>query len=240
MRRLRQLIIVAAVLAMALTTIGTPVSAAGAGKVAIVNGFPGRSIDICINNQEIKSGLRYGQTFFRTLPSGPKSLKVYAKDARTCRGQLLASKSFGFPAGSDRTIVMTKFGPRIQLFDNNFGPTTAATPISIWYWRNASDISPVSLDLDSDGPTPSPIAPAADPVWPKGGQVLSGFALGTTLVVITTRFSLADTATTLGEPDARLVEVLFRYEWILIGTNPANARLVVLKRPIPPVVATPA
>ncbi|MFO7532613.1 MAG: hypothetical protein R6W93_09140 [Candidatus Limnocylindrales bacterium] len=41
-------------------------------------------------------------------------------------------------------------------------------------------------------------------------------------------------ATTLGEPDARLVKDLFRYEWVLVGTNPSNARLVVLKRPIPP------
>jgi hypothetical protein len=233
MQKMRHLIIVAAVLAMALTTIGAPVSAAGKGTIAVVNGSPGQRIDVCFGRKEIRSGLKYGQKVVRRMGAGSKVLRIYKANRRVCRGRLLARESFPFPARSDHTIVISRFGPRIQHFDNkDFGGPAAPGPASVLFWRNASDIAGVSLDLDADFPAPLPFAPAVDPVWAKGNQKLLGNA-DPSLIVITTVFSIADTATILGEADARLVKLLFRYEWILIGTNPFNARLLVIKRPIP-------
>ena len=118
MRSARHLIIGAATLALTLTAIGAPVSAAGSGKVAVINGVPSKRIDVCVNGTEIKSALPYGKKAFRKLKAGPKRIKFYKKDPRVCKGKLMAKKSFRFPAGSDLTIAMTRFGPKVVIFDN--------------------------------------------------------------------------------------------------------------------------
>ena len=236
MRRFRDLIIVAAVVALALSSIGAPVSAAGKGKIAFVNGWPGKIVDLCINNREVKSNVRYGQIVYRTLSGGFKTFKVYKKDPRSCRGQLLGKQSFGLPGGSDHTIVLTRFAPRILNFDNeDFGAIVPGN-YSQWFWRNASDIPSVSLDLDFDFPTPGPTAPAVDPPWTKGDQFFFPFLVPPgSLLVATTAWSIADTLISLGKPDARLVENLVRYEWIIVGTNQFNARHVLVQRAVPPI-----
>jgi len=232
MRSVRHLVIGAATLALTLSAIGAPVSAAGSGKVAVINGFPGKRIDVCVKGKEIKSALRYGKVAFRKLKAGPKTIKFYKKNRRVCKGKLLAKQSFPFPGGSDLTIVMTKSGPRIQRFDNTVFADVSGS-WSVFFWRNASDIAGVALDLAGDNPILDEVQPSMDPVFAKGDQFVTGENTPG-LFVITTVFSVADTATILVEPEARLVKLLYRYEWILIGSHPANARLVVLKRAIPP------
>ena len=97
MRRLRNLIMAAAVAALAISALGVPVAAAGSGKVMIVQGRPGPAVDICINGKEVKSKLAYGKRTFRKLGAGFKKLKVYKKDPRRCRGKKLGQKNFASP-----------------------------------------------------------------------------------------------------------------------------------------------
>ena len=233
MRSVRHLIIGAATLALTLTAIGAPVSAAGSGKVAIINGVPFKRIDVCVNGREIKSALPYGKQVFRKLKAGPKKIKFYKKDPRTCRGKRLATKSFPFPAGSDLTIVMTKSGPKVLIFDNAalIAPPLPTDNVSL-AWRNASDIAAVSLDRDFDVPTPTPITPAVDPVWLKADVGESWGPLQADVAIYTVVWTVVDTATVLAGPVATLISRGFRYEWIFIGTTPSNARMVVLKRPL--------
>ena len=111
MRRSRNLIMAAAVAALAISALGVPAAAAGSGKVMIVQGRPGPAVDICINGREVKSKLGYGKRAFKRLGAGFKKLRVYKKDPRRCRGRLLAKKGFAFPGGSDLTIVITQKKP---------------------------------------------------------------------------------------------------------------------------------
>ena len=52
------------------------------------------------------------------------------------------------------------------------------------------------------------------------------------LFVDTAVWTVVDTATVLAGPVATLVSSSFRHEWILIGTDPSNARMLKLKRPL--------
>ena len=66
MHTLRTLVIGLAVTALAVSALAAPVSAAPKTKLAIVNGIPGKAVDVCVNGREVKSGLRYGRFIFRT------------------------------------------------------------------------------------------------------------------------------------------------------------------------------
>ena len=117
MSRIRKLLIMSgATAALSVATLGAiPAAAADTqGTLAIVNGVPGRRLDVCVNGNEIKSGLRYGKAVFRNVIStGEKILKFYDPDPRTCKGHLRAEHDgFTLAAGDDFTVVVTKNGPK--------------------------------------------------------------------------------------------------------------------------------
>ena len=105
MSRIRKLLIMSgATAALSVATLGAiPAAAADTqGTLAIVNGVPGRRLDVCVNGTEIKSGLRYGKAVFRSVIStGEKILKLYDPDPRTCKGHLRAEHD-GFNLASRR------------------------------------------------------------------------------------------------------------------------------------------
>jgi hypothetical protein len=92
-------------------------------------------------------------------------------------------------------------------------------------WRHAADLLALFKYSWWHGHGDTPIDPAA--TWAKGDQRAGRLATGNMIQLH---------ATLPGDPDiiasAPIIEIIesHRYEWIFVGTNPANARFVVLDR----------
>jgi hypothetical protein len=229
-----QTFVLSALGALVALTLGTAASGADTeGTLAIVNGIPGKRIDVCINGKEIKSSLAYGGHIFRDVVSpGNKNLSFYERDPRTCRGRRVAQDSFYLDNGNDVTIVVTKNTPKVVYFYNQepflgeipprgnvFGSAGLA-------WRNASEM-PVNFRTTLWVPNPEiPSTPAADAIFAKGQQVAIIFGDD---YVFQVRARLPGSAETLAVHRFLLV-LSHRYEWLLVGTNPSNARFVVFDR----------
>ncbi len=235
MQLIRRLGLMAAATALVIATVGVPVSAATYGNtVAIVNGIPGKRIDLCIDGKEIRSGLRYGGRVFRDLGPGAKKLKVFAKHAGQCRGTKLAQKRFTQEPGGDLTIVVTRKDPKVLIFDNTDLGAIETTPSAglpaAVAWRHAADlgtvwfqsrtVSPVSIEQ----PT---LAAATD--WSKGQQRTVLEPSGAGMLVQVTRPARTKI---IAEAPVVDIEAFTRYEWILVGTTAKNAKLVSFKRPV--------
>ena len=66
MARLRTLVIGGAALALMAAALAMPAGAADTkGTLALVNGIPGKKVDVCLNGNEIKSNLAYGGHVFQ-------------------------------------------------------------------------------------------------------------------------------------------------------------------------------
>jgi hypothetical protein len=232
--RFRTPFIGCAVGALAITASGMSAAAADPqGTLALVNGIPGKRVDVCINGNETRSGVRYGQAVLRdVIPTGNKNVKFYARDPRTCRGNVLAQTSFVLDPGEDLTIVATRKAPKVVTFDNaglgEIPPAGAPFANSSFAWRHASEVA-ANFRYRYWQPDPeSPVGPAADPVWTKGGEVSSPTTPGTILQLRATRAGELDTiAVKRAEMGTSR-----RYEWILVGTSPANTRFVFIDRAI--------
>lgn len=230
-RRLGALLVSAVVLAsLTVATVATPVAAANP-KVTFVNGIPGVKVDVCIGNNETKSGLPYGARVQRSLLPGTRNLKVYKANPGKCAGQRLAQRSLTVAADQDLTLVVTKFAPKFVEFDNTTVPDTQPQSANLVF-RHAGDLGPATLAfLVSQGVG---LTPAAYPPFNKGDQ--APFELA--------NFSVKAIAQRLGKTFAssRWVDLPFvtvagdtfgnrHIEFILVGTNPRNARFVVIDRP---------
>ena len=88
MARLRTVVVGGAALALMAVSLAMPAAAADTkGTLAIVNGVPGKRVDVCLNGSEIKSNLAFGGHVFKdVIGTGSKNLKFYEHDPRTCRG----------------------------------------------------------------------------------------------------------------------------------------------------------
>ena len=178
MSRLRQLLMGGALAALVVTALGAPVAAADTqGTLAIVNGIPGKRVDVCINGNEIASGLRYGRAVLRNVIStGNKNLKFYERDPRECRGNVLAQDNFPLAAAEDLTIVATKNAPKVATFSNaGLGEIPpAGTPIaqSIVAFRHAADFIASFKSRLGRWPSQRPRStPSLDPIWTHEDQV---------------------------------------------------------------------
>ncbi len=170
LHRTRNLIIACAAAALAISALGAPVAAAGSGKMTVVQGRPGQ-VDVCVNNKEVKSGAIYGSAFARTFGTGQKRITVFKKNYRKCGGVKVASRLVKFPNGSDLTIVVTKFNPKIMVFDNKKPIDMTETTGGGWIvTRHASDIGPASFKY-AINPSLTPWTPSADPQFVKGQGV---------------------------------------------------------------------
>ena len=233
MRRLRTVALAAAA-ALAITATWVPVTAAGKGDVAIVNGIPGAKVDICLDGREIRSKLPYGKATFKRVAAGGHRLKVVRRDPRTCRGKLLSERKIWLPAGGDKTIVATKRRPKKFVVFSNDGLGRLGTPpirsYMSWAWRHAADVGVVSFRRDQSSPTP--FAPAADPPWAKGQEFAQYVEFFAGFAVIVTLVQVPDSRTIVAGPIVTGVREGYRHEWLLVGTTLRNARIVTLKRPI--------
>ena len=184
MSRIRKLLIMSgATAALSVATLGAiPTAAADTqGTLAIVNGVPGRRLDVCVNGTEIKSGLRYGKAVFRSVIStGEKVLKFYDPDPRTCKGHLRAEHDgFNLAAGGDITAVVTKNGPDrgrpLRQCRPWRDPPAGAPMATGWVlFRNASEIVANFFVRFWTPIAETPIDPAANPLAGKGESYATG------------------------------------------------------------------
>jgi hypothetical protein len=234
MHKVKSLIAVAALTALATTAIAAPVAAApGKGTIGLVNGSPGSTrVDLCINGKEIRSKVKYGGRKYRILNPGNKVIKVYKADPRTCKGKLLGKKTIPLVAGDDFTIVFTRKSPKFTMFSNTFGDVPAAPgdpiPAAIIYLRHAADLGNAAFKLQLADP-PEPITPSVDPVWTKGDQIVAPIPPGYTLKLRATR---PDNSWVFAQSPWVDMEASKRYEWILLGDKPKNAKFIVWIRDI--------
>jgi hypothetical protein len=234
MAKLRTLVFAGAAVALTAASLAMPAAAADTkGTLALVNGIPGKKVDVCLNGKEIKSGLGYGKAVLKSVvPTGDKKLKFYARDPRTCRGTVLAKRSFPLAGGQDLTIVATKGAPKVVSFSNagwgEIPPLGAPSPFAYSPFRSAAGFG-VNLKWVSWSASPElPLDPAVDPVFLKGDEhVIWGG--GGYLAEI--RATLPEGTSAIATRRADIVESR-RYEFILLGSKPGNARFVLISRPV--------
>jgi hypothetical protein len=239
MHRFKTCLIVGAAAALAITTSAAPASAAvSKGAIAVVNGIPGTKVDICINGREIKSRVKYGRRAFKLMTPGSKTLKVFKVDPRRCRGTKLGQKRFTLAANQrntpdgDLTIIVTKRRPKVVIFENGeYGqipPTGDPLGYGIIFWRHAADLGPVDFRVRRWRPDPEfPLRPAADPFTKGDENFAAGGVPDPIWQVRATRVGETDS---IAGPTKVAVADEHRYEVILLGTRPRNAKFVVLDR----------
>jgi hypothetical protein len=243
MKQVRKLTLAVAAAALAITALGAPAMGADdKGTLVIVNGRPGTKVDICIGNKELASKVPYGGYFRKNvIATGGKMLKFYKKDPRTCAGTLLAKKYLNVVANYDKTIVLTKDAPKVVMFDNyspqysgEIPPQGAASPFAYLNWLHAADLPAnflYTLWEVSVPETPwfpnAKVLPAVNVVWVKGDRYFQPIAGDT--YIATLRATKPEDPETLAEKTA-LMKVSRRYEWVLLGTSAANAKMIVIDR----------
>ena len=237
MRRLRTLFIGSAVMALAVTSLGAPVAATpGKGDLAIVNGVPGTTVDVCFNGTEVKSGLRYGKWFARAF-NGVRKVQFFRADPRKCKGTKLGTRMVTQGPTADKTLVVTRKTPKVLVFDNEGVIDTLAAEESMLWWRHAADLGNVWMRLKywviltvPEQPVP-PIHITPHTKWGKHDQVATLSPAG---FIWRARATRPGKTKTIAGPKVVAIKKNRRYEWYLIGTNARNAKMVVFNRKIVP------
>jgi hypothetical protein len=234
MSKVKTLIASAALTALAATAFAAPATAApGKGTIGLVNGAPGSArVDLCIGGKEIRSKAKYGARTYRILSPGNKVIKVFKADPRKCKGKLLGKKTIPLTAGDDFTIVFTRKLPKFTVFSNPRADVPAAPgdPIllAVFYWRHAADLGNAAFKYQVALPS-TPTGPSVDPIWTKGDQVSSPQPSGASAKLRATR---PNKSWVFAQSPWVDMEASKRYEWILLGDKPSNAKFIVWIRPI--------
>ncbi len=240
MRSIRALIATGVITALALSSLAAPAVAGTGARMTIVNGIAGKKIDVCIGStKELRSGLKYGGVYKKGL-TGSKKLRFRTAGRGTCKGKVLAGRNVTFPAGSDKTIVVTAKSPKVLVFGN---PTTVdmagegrlalrhAADLSwntVHFRRGFWKVVPEYPDLPFE-----PTLAVDDPeAFEKGSQYMGKTAVNPDFVV-QVKVTRPDPAIVLATSPVFQTEALKRYEFIFVGTKAKNARLVQVTTDLP-------
>jgi hypothetical protein len=214
--------------AMALL-LSVSMTAAASGRLAFVNGIPGKRVDVCVNGKEIKSGLKYGKAIVRNLGNGSKALRLRVARSGVCTGSSLGGRQLAIVDGADLTIVGTKVAaPQRVLVWENTEPDLS--PGGLVILRHAADIGTAGFKFA----TPSGGTPwfnAVDDPWTKGVYGWGGRAAGTSMIWWAHQPPAQEA---IAGPYQLIVESGIRHESILVGTNLGNVRFARLAVPVEP------
>ena len=237
MHGLRKVILGCAVASLALVSLGAAPAAAAdtTGTLVIVQGRPGVNVDICIGSKEQRSNKAFGSVYEKdVIGTGARLLRFFKYNPnKKCGGTLIAKKVLHITPGWDQTIVLTKFNPKIVMFDNT-SPYLGEIPprgasiasAALFAWVNAADFT-TNFHYTYWSPNPElPIGPAVNPVWAKGARLATSFPDDYYMRI---RATLPEQADTVAQRAAYLKESR-RYEFVLVGTNPNNARFMLINR----------
>ena len=234
MRKSKAILFGATLAAFAVSSLAVPASAATGSKLTIINGFPGKKVDVCVNGREIRSALPYGKVVRKTTRSPKTTVKLFAKNNRArCKGTLLGKRVVSFKKG---TLVITKkFPKRVVVFDMSPpAPTTSALVSSRLSVLHAADVQPVEFWRDITFIDPFPEVAAGEEILVKGDNTRDVTwtypDTGHRLVFLAVQVpgqgeALFDPAVIYIKPDRHY----FAY---LIGASVGNARFVVVSEPL--------
>lgn len=228
MSRFPRLALSAAAAALTISALAAPVAAADP-KVAIVQGMPGVRVDVCVNGKEIKSGMPYGGTIFRKFSAGDRTIKVFKRDARKCRGTKLLQQKVSLAEDADVTLVLTRKAPKLVVFDNTGGSAIYAPD---FFFRHAADLGSAVIGFEQIGG--GAWTPAAPTTFTKGQQYLWEAANVNVRATASKLFGRRiATSRWVASPYVTVVSDDLGYskvEFILVGTKNKNARFVTIDR----------
>lgn len=231
MIRTRATVIGGSLALLAASVAGAPASAAPNVDIAFVNGIPGKKVDICVNKKEVKSAVRYGGKALRKIGSGSKVISFRAKSPGKCKGKVLAKKTLLLSNGDDLTVVGTKKSPKkVTVFDNILlGPLPALVDTAT-AWRHAANVKDVGFIIGFAPIDFEMWEHAGDDIWNKGDELVDAAVYGSQ-----THIMSMDVVVPFSEfwyPGSR-VDVVYpglRYEWIFVGSNSVNTKIVKIAR----------
>ncbi len=154
MKRLLSLVVAGGIAASLVTVLAGPASAGTTARVFFVQGVPAKTLDICVNGDEVKSDFAYRKKFVVDLdvPADPTAyqIDVYrANDNTTCGGFALASHTYNLLVDKNYTIVagigVGSHQPRLFIFGNpiqNTKPGMARLSL-----RHTADIGAINASL---------------------------------------------------------------------------------------------
>jgi hypothetical protein len=211
--------------ATVLGALSAPTAALQGPRLAIVNGIPGRTVDVCVDNTEVRSNLRYGKWVQRVLSPGNASLRFRAASPGNCKGTVLGKESLVLAADADLTIVGTRLPDKVVAFDNNPLPLFTLAHARFRYAGDLGDVNLVAQITSFSAPA------AAPPVFHKGDQstpLTSGnpFAMRYAVFKAGTPQAFRDTGWIAVESGQRL-------EVVIVGSTTGNDRVVIIRRSIP-------
>jgi hypothetical protein len=221
MRKFRVVAMAALAMALAVGVVGAPVAAANP-KLLFVNGIPGRTVDVCVGNTEVRSGLKYGAHAQRFVAPGIRTVRFRVASAGNCNGTILAAHTRNFLVDEDLTLVGTKKSPsKVVVFVN---PPLGASTNSAAF-RYAGDLGDINVALQlSTFMAPAALAPA----WDKGSQYYLAPSVSFWMGITLWR---ADTVDPFRDSMVQAVDG-YRSEFILVGTTTANDRLIKVRRAV--------
>jgi hypothetical protein len=233
----RRLVAIIGCVALMLTAAVSPVAAQPPDPMlTALNGLPGTRLDICAvsgtTKLELASGLRYGRfSQVDPLPPGTWTIQGRVASTGTCRGRILASASAEYEAASHYTTVVWKprRAIRVRRFENDPQIPAGADAslavrhvarvgdVNVWLWQQ------VRIATEHDTPTFELARGASSPVvgLREGQFLIEAFFMSA------------------GRPRQeelwRYADVGYAQQAYLIGTEPANFRLVLARQLVAPV-----
>jgi hypothetical protein len=164
--------------------------------------------------------MRYGTKIRRTLSPGKHTIKIFKRDARSCRGRKLLQSTLTVADDGNVTAVLTRKAPQLVVFDN----TGYLSRPSGYAFRHAADYGPLVFLSGTRGV----VMPTAVPVFEKGAEWIEGARDGFRVIAL----SLPG----IGEEPflEQTIQALdrYRHEFIVVGTRVANTRLVKVFTPV--------
>ena len=238
MHGIRKLLLVGAASALVLTSLALPAAASDTrGTLAVVNGWAGQKFDVCFGRKEKRTALPYGAAYEQdVIGTGKKVLRFYKVDRRkTCAGTLIAKQRLQVTPGSDWTVVVTRRAPRVLVFDNTdpflgeIPPRGPALPDSAYAIRHAAEFGAFlkgSVWSVVEDQYLSPL-PSLIPLWSKGDERTESAAPAGVFIGVAA--GVSGQSEPVAERIARFRPGV-RYEYVLVGTRPGNARMALIRR----------
>jgi hypothetical protein len=232
LRRPKTILLAATLAVFAISSIAAPASAAASTKLTIINGFPGKTVDVCVNGKEVKSGLGYGKFVRRSTKTAKANVKFYARSPKVCKGSFLGKKTVSHDYA---IVILTKRTPRKVVVFQTPGPTSAESSnlsaARVWH---AADIAPVEFWYRTE--LLEPFTPSDLVQHSKGNSLLNA---SWSWVTDSAEPFLAIAVRRPGETDSILRAKNIQMkdgsmtDAVLIGTNATNAAWVLIRSRYP-------
>jgi hypothetical protein len=226
MRRSRTAILACGLVALLGVTLSVPAAGAGTGRILFVQGRPDVTVDICVGNVEIASRLAYGDSRARRLSAGTKVIRFAKAAPGACTGTSLATRRRPVTAGSDTTVVLTRFAPRVVVYPQT--PGVPGSPVGQFVLRHAADIGRAGFRYTSDQSIPWYPEPAVDAPFRKGD-----WGVGTAVADLRMFWwaHRPPEQAVIAGPVELVVEASVRHELVLVGTTLGNLELIRIDSP---------